>query len=121
MRELESRLWEVVERDDRYRIEAYLFLLAALELASRRLRREGHVSGQELLLAVRDLARRRFGQLAPTVFRGWGMEGCIDFGHVVLNLVDAGILSVRPEETLESFANVFDFDRDFTGLGPVRP
>jgi len=114
--DLEARLWALVERDSRFRIQAYVFVLAALEFVTRRLAREGHVSGRELLFGVRDLARGRFGLLAPVVFREWGLHGTVDFGRVVLNLVDAGLLSVRPEETLETFANVFDFDREFSRL-----
>src|SRR5439155_8017341 len=66
-------LAEVVRRDPRYAYEAYEFLYEALNHTQKMLGRlpvpeqaqgpepQHHVSGQELLAVVRDLALREFG------------------------------------------------------------
>ena len=68
-----------------------------------------HLSGQELVAGVIRLAREEFGALAPTVFREWGVCRSEDLGVMVFELVEAGQLSARPEDTMA----------DFTGLGDL--
>src|SRR3954453_3241026 len=78
-------LADVVRRDGRYAYEAYEFLFHALHHTQKLLGREPprqrqeveprhHVSGQELLGGMRDLALREFGRMARTVFRLWGIN-----------------------------------------------
>src|SRR5262245_52862590 len=92
-------LAEVVKRDPRYAHEAYEFVFDALEHTQRLLGRvppkgtggeaasQYHVTGQELLQGIRDLALREFGLMAHTVFRLWGVQRTADFGEIVFNLV----------------------------------
>ena len=107
-------LWDAVDRirdsDPRFRREAYGFVLMALGLAVEALpaeRREDparhHLSGQELLNSVVELARREFGPLAPTVFAEWGVRESADVGELVFQLVESGQLSARPEDRREDF------------------
>lgn len=110
---LEDTLLRVSEADARYRIEAYYFLLGSLDYARRCLKRDGHVSARELVLGTREYGRKRFGPLAPTVFRTWGVRSTIDFGHMVMTLVEEGILSLLAEDTLDSFDRVYDLDEAF--------
>jgi uncharacterized repeat protein (TIGR04138 family) len=98
------------ERGGRYAREAYVFLVAALgetvrALPSpRRLDAERrHLSGRELVACVVGLAREEFGVLAPTVFREWGVTSARDLGVMVFELVEAGHLSARPEDTMADF------------------
>jgi uncharacterized repeat protein (TIGR04138 family) len=111
--DFERAVEEIVAGDPRFRPEAYTFLVAALDLARRKLGRRGHVSGRELLFGVRDYGMQRFGPLTAVVFRQWGVKTTIDFGHIVENLVSAGILSKQAEDSIESFRDVFDFDQEF--------
>jgi uncharacterized repeat protein (TIGR04138 family) len=110
----EIAFWDVVdeirEADGRYRREAYGFLMAALGVTVQRLpeerRRDAarrHLSGGELLEGLVLLARREFGELAPTVFAEWGVRGGEDVGEMVFQLVAGGQLSARPEDTLDDF------------------
>jgi len=57
-----------------------------------------HVSGQQLLEGIRDLSLQQFGPLAKTVLEHWGVTRCEDFGDIVFNMVDAGLLG-RPTPT----------------------
>ncbi len=93
-----------------YRREAYVFVVQALGAAVAGLpeeRREDperrHLSGAELLAAVVALARQEFGALAGTVFREWRVTGGEDVGRIVFDLVAAGQLSARPEDTMSDF------------------
>src|SRR5215210_2135075 len=98
------RIEDVVRRDPRYPLEAYEFVFDALTHTQRLLGRstavpeagreaEHHVSGQQLLWGVRDLALREFGLLARIVFRLWGVNNTSDFGEMVFNLIEAGLMS----------------------------
>ncbi len=110
----EQSLWDTIdrirEREPRYPREAYLFVVASLGHAVQarpRERRNDPVrrpqSGGELLRAVVSLARQEFGSMAPVVFREWGVRRNEDVGEIVFQLVGAGQLSARPEDTIEDF------------------
>lgn len=101
---LYDRIDELRARDPRFRREAYLFLLAALEFVVERLPVRRHVSGQELLQGIAELARRNFGSLAHAVFTEWGVQSSTDIGEMVFQLVEAGIMGRQPEDSLEDFA-----------------
>jgi uncharacterized repeat protein (TIGR04138 family) len=117
-------LAEVARRDGRYAYEAYEFVFQALNHAQKLLGREPpeeararpaaesqyHVSGPELLAGVRDLALRDFGLMARTVFHLWGIRSTADFGEIVFNLIDAGLMSRTTEDRREDFCNVYDLD-----------
>ena len=48
--------------------------------------------------------------MARTVFRMWGIQKTGDFGDIVFNLVDAGLMSKTDEDCREDFRDVFDLD-----------
>ena len=100
-------------RDARYHPEAYDFLLDALQKVISGLRERRHISGPELAEAVRDLALDRFGPMARTVLRYWGIRSTEDLGEMVFALVDTGMLVKDTTDRLEDFANVFDFEEAF--------
>src|SRR5207248_2316713 len=111
-----SGLAEVVRRDPRYALEAYEFVFEALTHTQKRLGRqprpeEGepgaahHVTGPELLDGVRDLALREFGLMARTVFRMWGIQRTDDFGEIIFNLVESGLMSKTEEDSRADFHN----------------
>jgi uncharacterized repeat protein (TIGR04138 family) len=119
-------LAEVVERDPRFAYEAYEFLFHALNHTQKVLGREPpeqaeatprpgdskyHVSGQELLHGVRDLALREFGLMARTVLRQWGIQRTDDFGDMVFNLVEAGLMSKTDADNRADFHNIYDLDQ----------
>lgn len=72
-----------------------------------------HVSGQQLSIGLRDLALARWGRLAMTVLARWNIHCTYDFGRVVYQLIDGGQLSKMPEDSIEDFNNVFDFQAAF--------
>jgi len=72
---------------------------------------EHHVSGQQLLAGIRDLALREFGLLARTVFRMWGINRTDDFGEIVFNLVEANLMSKTTEDNRLDFHDLYDLDQ----------
>jgi uncharacterized repeat protein (TIGR04138 family) len=113
-------LADVARRDPRYPIEAYEFVLDALEHSQKMLQRrppeegaggaEHHVSGRELLEGVRDLARQEFGLMARVVFRLWGIDQTDDVGEIVFNLIDAKLLAKTETDRRADFHQVYDLD-----------
>jgi uncharacterized repeat protein (TIGR04138 family) len=127
---LDDELSRVLARDPRYTIEAYAFVLEALENAKTRKRRvrartarargrsrrdpfAHHVSGQELCEGVRQLALNCYGRMARVVLGHWGLHATGDLGNVVYNLIAAGIFDKTPTDSRTDFDDVFDFDQAF--------
>jgi uncharacterized repeat protein (TIGR04138 family) len=73
-----------------------------------------HVSGQQLTLGLLDLAKQRYGLMAPVVLNKWGIRRTGDFGLMVYAMIDAGELRHSDEDRLEDFEGVYDFDEVFT-------
>jgi uncharacterized repeat protein (TIGR04138 family) len=111
-RDLLDIIDDIRERKPRYRREAYVFVMNALDHVVRRLPAPRHVSGQELLRGVVDLAREEFGPLAPTVFEEWGLTTGTDVGEIVFALVDAGVLGKQPDDRLEDFEGGIDLAQE---------
>ncbi len=108
-----ARIQEIAAEKGRYRPEAYVFVLEALERTLADIGERRHVSGEELLGGLRALARERFGLMAKDVLNSWGLRETLDFGHVVFHLVDADLLRKTAEDSLSDFADRFDFHRAF--------
>lgn len=110
---------EAVSREDkRYHPEAYLFLHEALKATLKQRKKAkkeagGHVAAGELLEGFRVHALNEFGPMALTVLDYWGVRSCEDIGHMVFNLVQAGVFGKTEEDTLDGFRAGFDFSAAF--------
>jgi uncharacterized repeat protein (TIGR04138 family) len=133
----------VIANDPRYSIEAYAFILEALNQArqsklksaprdraegatskaprpaepapeaSGKPRVSGHVNAGELCDAVRRLALRQYGLLGATVLAHWGVRSTSDIGDIVYNLIAAGDLEKTENDSRADFNGVFDFESVF--------
>ena len=109
----------IVTSDPRYQREAYIFLRDALDFTTKQQKKvKGttvrHVSGPELLGGVRQYALREFGPMVITVFDSWGIRSTEDIGHMVFNLIGAGIFGKTDDDSIEDFKAVYDFQEAFT-------
>jgi uncharacterized repeat protein (TIGR04138 family) len=127
-------LVKLLAEDRRYKIEAYQFVGAGLEYAQEVLglgrpgktrkrrgataKREGdpappirHVSGQELCLALKQLAHKQYGFMAKIVLANWGIHSTSDFGAIVYNLIRIGKMAQSEHDRREDFDNVYDFEQ----------
>jgi uncharacterized repeat protein (TIGR04138 family) len=106
----------IVREDGRYEIEAFYFLFRALSHAADRLGHDmgdTHISGNDLLDAAENLARREFGFLAKLVFNSWGLHDTRDIGNIVFLLVDKSLMGSTANDSIEDFVDGFDFAESF--------
>lgn len=75
-----------------------------------------HVTGQQLCLGLRDLAIQRWGLLAQTVLKKWGITRTEDFGTIVYAMIDRKELRSSDNDSIDDFKGVFDFDECFGAL-----
>jgi uncharacterized repeat protein (TIGR04138 family) len=113
MDETSRQLEELAARGRRYPLDAYLFILAALEHMLQRLGERRHLTGQELSEGIRTFALERYGLMARTVLESWNCHTTDDFGNLVYDMIGAGIMSKTPEDRLEDFHAVYDFGAAF--------
>lgn len=117
----------IVASDPRYQRDAYMFLRDALDYTTKQQKKTKgasvrHVAGPELLEGVRKYALKEFGPMALTVLGYWGVRKTEDVGHMVFNLIGAGIFGKTEEDSIEDFKNVYDFEEAFVKpYTPAKP
>jgi len=105
---------EICVKDSRYKPGAYEFVMQGLHFTQKRIKRQGHIKGQELAEGIRDLALDQFGPMVRTVFSHWGISRTEDFGNIVFNMVNKKILSKTEEDSLQDFKDVYNFEAVFS-------
>ena len=130
---LEEALEKILAADPRYHRDAYFFVREALDFTQKRLNKAkpggqrrasrqpaqgateqlSHVTGQQLLGGIRELALQQFGPMAFMVFDEWGIHRCEDFGEIVFNMVEHSFLAKNESDTREDFKGGFDFVETF--------
>ena len=128
MSEYSHPLLDLLAKDTRYQAEAYEFVRNALSFAHDELGLgqvdspmeaegeipdEAHMTGQQLCEAIRQYSISQFGYMAKTVLNSWGLKETLDFGEVVYNLIDIGMMRKSESDSKEDFAGVYDFDSVF--------
>ncbi len=108
-----AKIEGLLERDSSYKFEAYTFVLAALHDTVSGLKKPRHITGGELALGIRKYALDQFGPMVRTVLFHWGIRKTLDFGKIVFALIDVQLLSKQPEDRLEDFDKVYEFDEAF--------
>jgi uncharacterized repeat protein (TIGR04138 family) len=125
-----------MQQDDRYKPEAYEFIRMALAFAHDVMEcgslskedlaeltrdvtsdddipEEAHLTGQELCEAIRKLALMQFGFMTKTVLNSWGIHETLDFGELVYNMIEAGLMKKSKTDSKSDFADVYDFATAF--------
>jgi uncharacterized repeat protein (TIGR04138 family) len=108
----------IVARDARFGRDAYSFVREALDFTQKTIGRENrgairHITGQELLDGIRQLALTHFGPMVTTVFEEWGIRQSRDFGEIVFNMVETGLLAKTEKDSRDDFQNGYDFTDAF--------
>lgn len=109
----------IIAQDDRYKEQAYIFVREGLDHTVKKLDKPRHVSGGELLEGMREYALKEYGPVTKRVLSEWGINECVDFGNIVFNLVDAGLLGKTEEDSIEDFMGGYDFHEAF--IQPFQP
>lgn len=130
-----TEMAQLLQKDRRYRFEAYLFIIDALEFAQTVLGLgadaesepiaegielededledsgpQSHVTGQQLCLAIRSYAHEQYGYMAKAVLNSWGVYCTGDFGEIVFNLIRIRRMRKTPQDQRADFDDVYDFD-----------
>lgn len=72
-----------------------------------------HLTGQELCEALRQYALQQYGYMAFSVLSQWGISATRDFGSIVYNLIEIGLMRKSAEDRQEHFNDLYDFQEVF--------
>lgn len=116
-----KKLQEITEKDKRFSIHAYQFIFESLDFTASKLGKkynssreeERHVTGQELSEGIKQYASKKFGFMARIIFEQWGITKSRDFGEIVFNLVESGLMGKTESDSLEDFDNLYDFKVEY--------
>ena len=116
--DLKTTVRQILKKDRRYEEDAYYFVNEAVMFSAEYFSKpefgqSRHLSGPELLEGMREFTLSEFGSMSKAVLRRWGIETTLDFGHIVFNLIDAGVLAASPSDRLGDFDEVYDFQEAF--------
>ncbi len=102
----ESVIENIMKKHDEYAPDAYEFLRQAMDTAAQRFNKDEknrHLSAEELYLGVCAQALEEYGPLARAVLQHWGIRESRDVGHIVYNLIEAGVFGKQEDDSLEQF------------------
>ena len=107
-------LEKMLAQDPRFARDAYHFTREALDFTQKLISRENrgtvrHVTGQELLDGIRQFALQQYGPMTMTVLEEWNVKNSRDFGDIVFNMVESGLLAKTDKDTRDDFQNGYDF------------
>jgi len=102
-------------------MQSYQFIFEALDYTASHLGKkynssieeERHVTGQELSEGIKQFAMEKFGYMTRIVLEQWGITKSGDFGEIVFNLVDSGLMGKTETDSLEDFKDLYDFYSEF--------
>jgi len=114
----EEALAKIQAKDPRYHRDAYLFVREALDHTQKTIGKDArgrirHVTGQELLIGIREYALQQFGPMTKTVLEEWGIRCCPDFGEIVFNMVEVSWLAKTEKDSRADFEGGYTFDEAF--------
>lgn len=104
---------EICSVDPRYKPDSYEFVMQSLTYTQKEFKKDGHVSGQELLEGIRKFALQQYGPMARVVLEHWGITRTGDFGNIVFNMIEKKLLSKTEEDSCRDFDDIYDFEKAF--------
>ena len=126
-RKLQPLIREIrTQNGRRFAEAAYFFVLEALDYTiflqgrGQAPAESRHINPRELLDGIRRYAQEEFGPLAPFAFRSWGVTRTEDFGALVFQMIEGGLLNKSESDHPRDFANGFDFEKAFLDAASAR-
>ena len=107
---------EICVKDSRYKPDAYEFVMQALYFTQKKIKRQGHMSGKELVEGIRDFAVQEYGPMSKTLLLHWGINKTEDFGNIVFNMIGKKVLSKTENDSVNDFKDVYDFEKTFGNI-----
>ena len=112
-------LEQIAKLDRRYSIGVIEFVHHGLGATVERMREDidetqhFHITGRQLCFGLADLALKNWGRLAKVVLNYGGIKTTRDFGEIVYLLIRHNWMYAQPEDSIEDFDNIYDFERVF--------
>ncbi|MDD5011180.1 MAG: hypothetical protein PHQ00_03550 [Phycisphaerae bacterium] len=117
---MKKSIKEIAELDGRYSLRAFEFVQEGLGRTVKKhygdeIENEGphHVTGKQLCYSLAELASDKWGRMAKVVLNQLGIKSTNDFGNIVYLMVENKWMHARPEDSIEEFNNVYDFEGVF--------
>jgi uncharacterized repeat protein (TIGR04138 family) len=109
---------QILLKDNRFHRDAYGFMRESLDFTQKLIGKENqgkvrHVTGKELVEGIRQFALNQFGPMTVTVFEEWGIRQCSDFGDIVFNMVEIGLLAKTEKDNRDDFQSGYNFTDAF--------
>jgi uncharacterized repeat protein (TIGR04138 family) len=117
---MKKSIEEIANLDGRYSPRAFELVLEGLSRAVKQYYGDEteseaphHVTGKTLCFSLAELATEKWGYLAKIVLNQLGVKSTFDFGNIVYLLVEHNWMYARPEDSIDEFKNVYDFEQTF--------
>ena len=116
---------ELLQKDQRYHLEAYQFVREGLAYAQKVMKlpatkdgesenpQDHHLTGQQLCQAIKEYALEEYGFMAQTVLNSWGVYTTSDFGEIVYNLIRIREMRKSKSDRREDFDDQYNFEDAF--------
>ena len=117
---MKKSIEEIAKIDGRFSLRAFEFVHEALGRTVKKsygdeVENEGphHITGKELCFGLAELAAEKWGYMARVVLNQFGIKSTYDFGSIVYLMVEHKWMYARPEDSIDEFKNVYDFEEVF--------
>jgi uncharacterized repeat protein (TIGR04138 family) len=108
---MKKSIKEIAELDGRYSLRAFEFVQEGLGRTVKK--HYGDVTGKQLCYSLAEFASGKWGRMAKVVLNQLGIKSTNDFGNIVYIMVENKWMHARPEDTIEEFDSVYDFEEIF--------
>lgn len=117
---MKKSIEEIAKSDGRYSLKAFEFVHEGLNHTVKKYHSDEvesesprHISGKELCMGLAEFASQKWGRMAKVVLNQLGVNSTYDFGSIVYLMVEHEWMYARPEDTIEEFKDVYDFEEVF--------
>jgi len=117
---MKKSIQEIAKLDGRYSLRAFQFIHEGLEYSVKKFHgidqpvdEPHHITGKELCEGLAELATDKWGRMAKLVLNQLGIKATRDFGNIVYIMVENQWMHARPEDSIEEFNDVYDFETVF--------
>ncbi|MEO0025148.1 MAG: Minf_1886 family protein [candidate division WOR-3 bacterium] len=112
-------LYELLQADPRYTVDAYLLLGNGLHHVYQQTGGKTNITVLQLLNAISTIATERYGLLAETVLASWGIITPADILQLLTRLIHAGLLPVDTVDFNEELPAEFNFNSKLDISNPL--
>ncbi len=117
---MKKSIEEIAKLDGRYSLRAFQFVHEGLGFSVKKYYGSEaedsgphHITGKQLCLGLAEFAAEKWGRMAKVTLNQLGIKSTQDFGNIVYLMVEHKWMHARPEDTIEEFGDVYNFEEVF--------